>query len=369
VRIATNGIGWRALFFLSFFFVVDAQARAVTETPVFEKDGSATETPTEQTSTKPAGLRILPAPLAAYKDTYGFIAGVALMLYDPSTQTRLTTSANTNFDDYFKYRLRFEWIRPEEWIFDADSYLGNDLQAYYGEGDDTTLSHTTHKSRLNGGKITLLRHVRSKFYSGLSFEYRFRRWDAALLDPIIFQNESEWRVGFQNRWENRDNIVEPRRGTFAEVDVFTLPEAHKNGFGADVVQVNGDIRGYQPLGREVVWASRLYAGNTWGDPSYSYRQSLGGTMFLRGYKSNRFRGKRFYVAQTEARVHVWKWFGVDTGFDAGDVTDDHFNATPLWSYQAGFRTTLLSQFGLVLRVDWGWAKDSHNFFFNTFEPF
>ncbi len=335
--------------------------------PPPEASGSSPKGETSRGNTP--RFHVLPVPLASYKDTYGFIGGVGLVLYDPHTQTRFSASANTNFDEYFKYRMRFEWIKPEVWILDADGYLGNDLQAYYGEGDDTPLRHVTHKSTLNGSKITALIHSGDNLYIGPSFEYRFRKWDEdGVWDPAVFGNESEWRIGLQNRWEGRDNIVEPSRGHFAELDVYALPKSGENGLGAGVLQVEGDWRGYRPLWRDGILAVRVNAGNSWGNPSYSYRRALGGTVQLRGFKSNRFRGKRFYVAQAETRIRVWRWFGVDTGFDLGDVTDGRLGA-PQWSYQAGLKTDLLAKFGLVVRVDWGWSKDSRNFFFNTFEPF
>lgn len=314
-------------------------------------------------------LKLFAAPLGAYKDTYGFIGGIAVILYDPKTQTRLNNTVNSNFDQYFRDRLKFELVRPGEWIDDCSGYLGNDLQSYYGNGDQTTTVHHSHKSSLNGAQFDVLRHVIGNLYIGPSLEYRNRKWDDANLNQDIFRNESEWRIGLQNRWEGRDNIVAPRKGYFGELDVYALPNAQTQGFGAKVWQVEGDVRAYRPLWKGSVWASRLYVANTFGTPSYSYDYTLGGTSRLRGYLSNRFRGKRCYVAQTETRFNIWKWFGADTGFDLGDATDTRFSSTPKWSYQAGLRTSLLEKFGVVVRMEWGWSKDQHNFYFNTYEPF
>lgn len=318
--------------------------------------------------TKKRRMSLLLAPLASYKDTYGFIGGLAVVVYVPKTQTRLTTSVNTNFDGYFKYRERFEWIIPKSFIFDADGYLGNDLQTYYGEGDQTPKKGKKAKGRLNGGKITALRHVYGDIYSGFSAEFRNRHWTTANLNPVVFRNEDDWRLGFQNRWEHRDNIVNPKRGQFVEVDAFALPDATKNGAGLDVLQLEGDFRNYTPLPLKSSLASRFYTGNSWGNPSYSYRRALGGSGILRGFKSNRYRGKRFYVIQNEVRIPALKWFGVDAGIDVGDAGDGRLEH-PAISYQAGFRTTLLAKFGFVIRADWGWSKDMKNFFFATWEPF
>src|SRR5665213_226160 len=75
-------------------------------------------------------IQILPIPFAGYQDTYGILLGAALALYDPETQTRLTTSYLTNLDGYERYKERFQWRRPNEWLLDVSASVGTDIQHY-----------------------------------------------------------------------------------------------------------------------------------------------------------------------------------------------------------------------------------------------
>ena len=83
--------------FLLLIFLVSGITQAASETFLPDQPLPDFKPKLEQKTEKAKHVRILPAPLASYKDTYGFIGGLALMLYEPYTQTRLTTSANNGY--------------------------------------------------------------------------------------------------------------------------------------------------------------------------------------------------------------------------------------------------------------------------------
>lgn len=316
------------------------------------------------------GLRLLPIPLVAYKDPYGFVGGVGLVLFDPRSQTRLNYNVNLNFKDYHRFRLKFDYVRPGRWLGDLDSFTGKDVQLYHGEGDQTPTVHETLRCSHKGSRLVLLRRAAGKCYVGPWVEYRFRRWEEKIaLDPSIFPTESLWRFGLQGRWEARDSQVEPRRGVYAEGTVSTSPRAGRRGVGAGVWQVEGDFRRYHPVSSRGTVAVRLDLGTTWGDASYSFRRSLGGTAQLRGFRDNRFRGKRFYCLQAEWRQYVWRSMGFETGFELGDATDGPFETFPRACAHLGLRSNVLSRYGVILRADVAASRDSSTFSFHTLEAF
>ncbi len=315
-----------------------------------------------------AGIGILPLPYGGYSDTYGVLGGTGLAAYEESSQTRLVTSLLTNFNDYFRYKARFDWRRPDQWIFDVTASAGNDIEDYFGEGDNTPTTFQAFNSTLDQVTASFQYQAESGLYLGPYLEYLYRSWQGGVDLPAPLQNESEWCLGLQSTWEGRDDIVEPHDGFYYQAGFYTLPSAGQSGFGTGVWQAQGDVRLYRTILEDVVLACRVNGAWSLGDPSYSFVYSLGGSNELRGYHTNRFRGSRFYAVQAEARIPVWDWLNGSASLDAGDVTNGAFSL-PLASFQVGLRSDLLKAVGLVLRLDWGFGKDENEISFGSSEPF
>src|ERR1700677_3029950 len=113
-------------------------------------------------------IQVLPVPFAGYQDTYGILFGVALALYDPQTQTRLTSSYLTNLNGYSRYKERFQWRRPDEWLLDVSASVGTDIQHYYGEGDETPDSFQSYQSGLDLMTVSFQYAVHPGVYIGPS---------------------------------------------------------------------------------------------------------------------------------------------------------------------------------------------------------
>jgi hypothetical protein len=350
----------------------DHSSLQMADTP-FENEKSLipdenTLAPLEQT--KPEnGISILPVPYLNYSDVYGMIYGAALALFEPSTQTRLTSTVFTNFNGYLRFRSFFQWRRPNEWIFNASGSIGNDTQTYFGEGDQTPSTFHSFQSNMNQVSTSFQLNLDDHLYLGPSIQYIDRTWSNQALsaNPVIFQNENEAKVGIQSTWDSRDSVVEPRQGQFALVGVYALPSNGNVGVSADVFQFEGDFRTYVDLGGATL-ALRAKTGWSTGTPSYSFEYTLGGMNELRGFHSNQFRGSDFYEGQAELRVPLFNLLEVSTGVDGGDITDTTFNS-PMFSYQVGVRTSALSSFGLTVRADLGFGYDGNEFALATSEPF
>jgi hypothetical protein len=321
------------------------------------------------TKTQLPPIQILPVPFAGYQDTYGLLLGAALALYDPETQTRLTSSYLTNLDGYSRYKERFQWRRPNEWLLDVSASVGTDIQHYYGEGDNTPGAFQSYLSNLSFGTVSFQYAFKDSFYVGPSVEYLYRVWDATTNNPT-FTNESEFRVGAQATWDYRDDILETHHGSYYQLGLFTLPALGNNGLGADVWQLEGDARRFVTLFDHVVLALR--ANGAWtmtGQPSYSFEYSLGGTSELRGFNTNRFRGLDFYGLQGEIRFPIFPWLIGATSLDAGDITSTAFTNLPLVSWQVGLRSDVAETLGIIFRIDYGFSYAGSVFIYSINEPF
>jgi outer membrane protein assembly factor BamA len=327
------------------------------------------EAETVTTTAKVTPIQVLPFPFGAYQDTYGILLGAAVALYDPQTQTRLTTSYLTNLNGYSRYKERFQWRRPNEWLLDVSASFGTDIQHYYGEGDNTPDVFQSYLSNLTFGIVSFQYSFKDNFYLGPSVEYFYRIWNPTTNDPV-FANESEFRMGAQATWDYRDDILEPHHGSYFQLGLFTLPSVGENMFGADVWQLEGDARDYVTLFDHVVLALR--ANGAWtmaGQPSYSFEYSLGGTSELRGFNSNRFRGLDFYGLQGEIRFPIFPWLIGATSLDAGDITSTAFTNLPLMSWQIGLRSDVAEELGIIFRMDYGFGYSGSVFIYSINEPF
>lgn len=83
----------------------------------------------------------------------------------------------------------------------------------------------------------------------------------------------------------RDNPVEPRLGTYAEVRV---DEGSTYALGnSNFIQVSPELRGYVPFGDDFVLAARARAGNFYGDIPVTERYYAGGATSQRGFSERR----------------------------------------------------------------------------------
>ncbi len=295
---------------------------------------------------------------------YGLVLGAGLKLIENKTESYLSFSFLTSFTDYTDFSFGLRWNRPEEWFFRIYGTFGDNIQDYYGEGDQTPNLYQTLKSTLDQGTCLFQVQLEKGFYLGPSFQYLYRGWTSSSLFP----NESEWKAGVQASFDDRVPSVQPVMGRYLRIGLFTLPADVDDGIGTDVFQWEGEGRLYEMVLDPICLVSKVRVGFTSGDPSYSFRYSLGGEWQLRGYNSNRFRGNNFWLVQEEARFPLFPYMGGALSVDMGDITDSAFNNL-LGSVQVGLRSTPLPYFGAIVRLDWGFGSDDNELWFDIGEPF
>ncbi len=200
-------------------------------------------------------------------------------------------------------------------------------------------------------------HDRLQLSVSYNFQYlMFFNTDPAILqDPsrarLLFGYTDPYRVGW---WQEdfaldlRDKPLDPRKGGYLAV---RFEEGGVYAGGAfKYEKIQPDLRGYAPLGRRVVVAARVQAGQIFvqgdlGSP-ITRRFYMGGPDSHRGFNYNRLSlqapsglcgvpaipigGDQMFLGQIELRVQIVKLFGywleVANFLDAGDVAAPKFAA-------------------------------------------
>lgn len=235
---------------------------------------------------------------------------------------------------------------------------------------------------------------------------------------IVFDNTLAMGLNLRRGWrfkiwgEYYQNIAEFSNSFVSFDEGTTFPD------NADFLLVGGDFRFYQPIHRNIIWASRLAASTSLGsrrvayflggvdnwlfrrvdnsldvDPTQNYRfQSLASPM--RGFWNNARNGNSFAVINSEIRFPVFSYFAnkpiksdflenfqiigfgdvgaawtgphpysdenafnqqdITTGGGAVSVVIRNNREPVIWGYGFGLRSRVL---GYFVRADWAWGVD------------
>lgn len=192
-------------------------------------------------------------------------------------------------------------------------------------------------------------------------------------------------------YDTRDLEPDPSKGIFAELTNELSLKAIGSSFNFNKIFFHVNL--YKKLlpktFKKLIIAARIAGGITQGPaPFFEYQdqwssegsiEGLGGAHTLRGYKQSRFLGRvmtfnnlelRYRFAQTEILKQHLDFMAVPF-FDAGGVWDDLNTIFKLSNYRIseglGFR--IIWNVNTVLRFDYAFSKEDHQFFFNFAHAF
>lgn len=178
-------------------------------------------------------------------------------------------------------------------------------------------------------------------------------------------------------YDDRDDEVVPRRGTWEQLDLRISP-----ALGSFVPYAYGEVlavaRAYEPIGSHVVLAVRGLADLLFGNPpfyqlaEYEDTYAIGGTAGVRGVPAQRYYGKIKVLGNLEARIDMLHFEAVRkpwelalvTFFDAGRLWADWKSQPALdgtglgikWGTGLGLRLQQGKAF--VVRGDVAWSPDA-----------
>lgn len=309
------------------------------------------------------------APVVGYEPTYKFVVGAAYF-YEQS-KFSLSTDANWNFKNVYQFHLRFTHRIAQNFEYRYQGGLVKGFDPYYGEGGETVASDLTNLfGTKSDNRLQFTYNFSPLFSMGIFGDLRTRTEEEQSDKPWFrrFPNEATIGVGVNAMIDTRKNKMDPREGFVFNNDLTLVPGSFvtRPNFPS-FAQVKSSFIVYQEVMRDtfpgVIAAFRLSGGYSWGEPSYMFKFRLGGADMLQGYLENRFRGRKFYLQQTELRFPIWKLFSGAALLGFGDATDGSFT-NPKMAYGLGLRIGLPPDYVSKIRIDFGFGKDESGFFAN-----
>lgn len=313
------------------------------------------------------------APILAYEPTFGLIYGGAIFLEKPfAPQYEFNSRLAFSTEGEYSVLVSLKRFYYPDRHFHLELEVDDFARPYYGEGMSTAASEEIFLEGTVSRLLYFLKWRKSGKVSWGPF-LDFRGVDPGGVDgsdvvPPEY-DEASLGTGFWFSYDGRDSKLSPTSGVHDTLILRLVPDSLTSYEGSSTfyqAEVDHRIFG-SPIGG-LVLAGRIHLGASWGQPSYQYRYSLGGPYELRGFFTNRFRGKRFYSLQGEVRKDLFWIFSGAVFAEMGEVTDGSFDS-PETSFGAGLRMTLPPDHIAKVRLDFSWAKDQKSIYFIFGEAF
>ncbi len=321
------------------------------------------------------------SPVFGYNPSSGFLFGGAFFYWPLENKgtyfnTQLIAATNKTFKIITFYKNK-NFI--DGYSFGVKGFFRSFLDAYYGEGskskkaDEMNLFHNIINAKMYID-YNIIKNTNLTFQTEFRniMDKRVEDVDGNTLQTQISKDETNINLSFKINYDTRDFAPTPRSGGNIELSVDYIPVKLATFSQNDnLVQLNLDSTFFQKLYfPEIILALHLTAGTTINkNPSYAYRYQLGGDSYLRGYKTNRFRGAHYYHVNNEIRYPIYKIVSGIVFVDYGDVADESLTDfdSLKYSYGTGFRFKLSEM--AKLRFDFGFNKEAFGMFFTFNEAF
>ena len=221
-------------------------------------------------------------------------------------------------------------------------------------------------------EVSFLFRVADNFYIGPMASYDYvigKHIERPELLHGMYQHTWNVGAGVSLVYDNRDNLTNPHRGIFLNINQMFRPGFMGNDYAFSTTAFRFDA--YQRLGKGTVLAEDIRANLNFGNPSWGMMAELGGTHSMRGYYEGRYRDKHSLEATVELRQHVWKRNGIVVWVGAGTIFPK-FSALRskqiLPNAGVGYRWEFKKN--VNVRLDYGFGKSGQSgFLFNINEAF
>jgi hypothetical protein len=191
--------------------------------------------------------------------------------------------------------------------------------------------------------------------------------------PLGANGSSNLGLGIGTVYDSRPNMLNTRDGWFAELSWLHYSRAWGSDYAFD--QYFAEIRRYEDLGRQRVFAWQLSGSMVQGSVPFNMLSLMGNESLMRGYYTGRFRDQHYYAAQAEYRFLPFsfsKRFGAAgfVGMGAVSPTLSKLSVRNLrWAAGAGVRYLIFPQKDIFVRLDAGFTAEGVSFYIFTGEAF
>ncbi|RZS95295.1 BamA/TamA family outer membrane protein [Cecembia calidifontis] len=231
-------------------------------------------------------------------------------------------------------------------------------------------------------KERVLREVKRNFYAGVELDYQkmsrvaFKPGEnGPVFDlPLGYEGSTNFGIGLGTVYDDRHNVLNVRKGNFAELAFLHYP------IGLSTFEFNTvvlDTRIFRPVGKNNVLAWQLLGEFNSGDVPFNQLGLLGGDSMMRGYYLGRFRDKNLLASQLEFRMlplplNFTNRIGASVFASTGTVFPDFSNASihkAVWAGGAGLKFLLFPKKDIYTRLDVAFTKEGNGFYLFIGEAF
>lgn len=310
-------------------------------------------------------------PVVGYDPTYGVFLGGGYFrrrVQDQQPRAEWSIVGIVSQKLAVKMEYRLDRTLGGRWRLIVRNELANGFESNYGLGGETLTADRVDVDLWKGELDVFAPYAVSKrFRVGPVVEHRIRRnhsQDPAELarqkDPLP-SKEASVAVGFKEELDYRDIPENPSLG-WRQALKFTVGQPYSGPVGSTFAAVDADVQFFQyALEKDLVLAYSLAGGVIFGDAPFLSQFRLGGTDRLRGFYTNRFRGSKYYLQQTELRFPIWSLVSGASFLEFGEVTERHFGRANV-SYGLGLRIGIPPDKVSKVRIDYAMSRDQKGVF-------
>jgi hypothetical protein len=273
------------------------------------------------------------------------------------------------------------YTHQNRWSFIGKSKIQNFPLLYFGIGPNTPETHEALvEARLLNIKERALKRVVKNIFAGVEIDFQrlakvefVPHGSATITKPLGHEGSANLRLGAGILYDDRHNVLNVRKGAFAELALLHYNTAWGSDFS--FTSILSDNRLYKPIDSRNVLALQAYGQFTIGQPPFNQLSLLGGESLMRGYYTGRFRDKNQLAAQAEFRMlplGFTKRWGAAVFGGTGTVFNQ-FHHLSLDNFVlaggAGLRFLLFPKKDIFSRVDLAFTKEGTGIYLFIGEAF
>tara|TARA_R110002072_G_scaffold94138_9_gene208296 strand:+ start:887 stop:2008 length:1122 start_codon:yes stop_codon:yes gene_type:complete len=327
-------------------------------------------------------------PVVAYSPETSWEIGISALYVryaKNDTSNRLSEiNAFTFFTLAEQYGGFFEhaiYSDKNKWFFLGKMKFQSFPLSYFGIGANTSSEKLARVDAIEFQlKERVLYKLRKNFYTGFEFEFHhlgnvsFNESSIEFPElPLGSNGSTNFGVGYGLLYDNRHNILNVRKGFFAEAAFLHYDKS----FGSDFEFTNilTDWRFFRPINKKNVLAFQFLGQFTLGDAPFNQLALMGGESMMRGYYTGRYRDNNLMAFQAEYRMlplFFAKRLGATVFAGTAAVSDqvNNFESKNLViSGGSGLRFLLFPKKDVWTRLDFAFTREGNGIYLFIGEAF
>jgi len=250
---------------------------------------------------------------------------------------------------------------------------------FWGVGPDTKDEwHERYVAEQYGGSVHAKKKLFKRMFAGLLYDYQnvfTVKYDAGgVFDTTKFLGKTPYQIsggGLSLSYDTRNKAFWPTKGFYVNTIFTNYDKAIGSNY--NFYKWTVDLRLFQKLFLQHVFAVQLYNYSTFGQTPMKNLARLGGVDNLRGFYQGRLRDKNMASLIAEYRAPIYWRISLVAFGGIGNVYSDKdplFNNEFRYSFGGGIRLNVLPKDKLNIRIDYGYySKYNSGFYFTLGECF